>query len=271
MRNAVQRRNHKERSQLPGREKWGILEKHKDYSLRAADYNVKKRKLSILSQKARDRHPDEFAFGMLSAEKSKQGKHGQNSVENRLGHDTVRLLKTQDAGYLRTVGQKGRREVEELERVVRKSEVLDAVGSDIAEDEDGDRVSKGKQAVGKKIKFVSDEDQMEPATTTKTTTESQQPPPEQDLSSDSDTQSQPSQPPKKKFKRASPLSDLRAIRKRRKRLRDIQAAKLQALKVRQKEIMAAAEALEQQRAKMTKGVGGVNKNGVAFKQRERKR
>lgn len=29
MRNAVQRRNHKERGQLQGREKWGLLEKHK--------------------------------------------------------------------------------------------------------------------------------------------------------------------------------------------------------------------------------------------------
>lgn len=29
MRNAVQRRNHRERGQLEGREKWGILEKHK--------------------------------------------------------------------------------------------------------------------------------------------------------------------------------------------------------------------------------------------------
>jgi U3 small nucleolar RNA-associated protein 11 len=29
MRNAVQRRNHRERGQLQGREKWGILEKHK--------------------------------------------------------------------------------------------------------------------------------------------------------------------------------------------------------------------------------------------------
>jgi U3 small nucleolar RNA-associated protein 11 len=29
MRNAVQRRNHRERAQLKEREKWGILEKHK--------------------------------------------------------------------------------------------------------------------------------------------------------------------------------------------------------------------------------------------------
>jgi hypothetical protein len=29
MRNAVQRRQHRERGQLEGREKWGLLEKHK--------------------------------------------------------------------------------------------------------------------------------------------------------------------------------------------------------------------------------------------------
>ena len=32
MRNAVQRRQHRERGQLAGREKWGILEKHKVFS-----------------------------------------------------------------------------------------------------------------------------------------------------------------------------------------------------------------------------------------------
>lgn len=33
MRNAVQRRQHRERGQLEGREKWGLLEKHKVGSL----------------------------------------------------------------------------------------------------------------------------------------------------------------------------------------------------------------------------------------------
>lgn len=36
MRNAVQRRNHKERGQVQGREKWGLLEKHKVSSCRGA-------------------------------------------------------------------------------------------------------------------------------------------------------------------------------------------------------------------------------------------
>ena len=43
------------------------------------------------------------------------------------------------------------------------------------------------------------------------------------------------------------------------------------LKKRQKEILKVADQLELQRAKMTNTVGGVNKDGVKFKIRERKR
>src|SRR5271170_1794534 len=119
MRNAVTRRPHKERAQPASRAKWGILEKHKDYSLRAQDYNVKKRKLSQLAQKAQERNPDEFAFGMLSADTAKQGKHGQGGGgAERLSHDAVKLLKTQDGGYLRVVAGRGRREVERRGEVV---------------------------------------------------------------------------------------------------------------------------------------------------------
>ena len=40
MRNAVQRRQHRERGQLEGREKWGILEKHKVGSYSCLKYTV---------------------------------------------------------------------------------------------------------------------------------------------------------------------------------------------------------------------------------------
>ena len=46
---------------------------------------------------------------------------------------------------------------------------------------------------------------------------------------------------------------------------------MEVLKKRQKEILAAADALELQRAKMAGSLGGTNKNGVKFKIRERKK
>jgi hypothetical protein len=64
LRNSLHRRNHKERSQLSHRERFGILEKHKDYVLRARDYHSKQDRIQRLRQKAADRNKDEFYFGM---------------------------------------------------------------------------------------------------------------------------------------------------------------------------------------------------------------
>ena len=62
LRNAVQRRNHRERAQPEERAKWGLLEKRKDYKLRAADHKLKRRKINTLKQKASERNEDEFYF-----------------------------------------------------------------------------------------------------------------------------------------------------------------------------------------------------------------
>lgn len=64
LRNSLHRRNHKERGQLAHRSKLGILEKHKDYVLRAKDYHSKQDRLTRLKQKAADRNKDEFYFSM---------------------------------------------------------------------------------------------------------------------------------------------------------------------------------------------------------------
>ena len=64
LRNSMHRRNHKERSQLAHRAKFGILEKHKDYVLRARDYHSKKDRITRLRQKASERNKDEFYFAM---------------------------------------------------------------------------------------------------------------------------------------------------------------------------------------------------------------
>lgn len=270
MRNTVPRRPHKERSQPKAREKWGILEKHKDYSLRAADYNLKKKKLGQLSQKAKERNPDEFAFGMMSAEKGTAGKHGKGGSEALLSHDAVKLLKTQDSGYLRTVSNRGRREVQKLEEQVRLAEVM-------KED--------GTVKPGKKIVFVEEEiantSKKRKRSSKSLETEVLQDVPQpigaaQDSHNAIPLNDENAEPPGKKSP-AQRLKDITASkrllleRKRRRRLQELQSNKLGSLKKRQREILAAANELEAQRARMARTIGGVNKDGVKFKVRERKR
>ena len=211
---------------------------------------------------------------MLSADKSRQGKHGRNSTEHRLSHDTVKLLKTQDQGYLRTIGQKSRRELEDLEKEIKVAGILDskAAGNDVnVDDEDMDDVPSRSIKGGKKIIFVDTSEQEPMADSTQ---ENGNPTDGDDFveATDNLNPTEPSNHTPKQLKRTQQaLQNARLARKKRKRLNDIRAAKLQALKVRQKEIMTAADALEAQRARMHHSVGGVNKDGVKFKVRERKR
>lgn len=64
LRNSLHRRNHKERSQLSNRSKFGLLEKHKDYVKRARDYHSKQDRINRLKEKAAGRNKDEFYFAM---------------------------------------------------------------------------------------------------------------------------------------------------------------------------------------------------------------
>ncbi len=64
LRNSLHRRSHKERSQLSHRTRLGILEKHKDYVLRARDYHSKQDRINRLREKAATRNKDEFYFSM---------------------------------------------------------------------------------------------------------------------------------------------------------------------------------------------------------------
>ncbi|EPS41820.1 hypothetical protein H072_4232 [Dactylellina haptotyla CBS 200.50] len=163
MRNAVQRRNHKERSQISSRLRFGHLEKHRDYALRAQDYNSKKKRLKILKTKAAERNPDEFYFGMVNA----KTRDGGVFVKDRAGAgamemDAVRGLKTQDKGYLRVMGDVERRKRERLEEelvfvdVAGGMETL-GLGKKKVFDENGEVVKPEKQ---KKVvrNFDSDND-----------------------------------------------------------------------------------------------------------------
>ena len=97
MKNSAPRRAHRERSQPSARKKFGLLEKHKDYVERATDYKKKQKFLKTLKKKASEKNPDEFYFKMHSS-KVDNGLH--TKLVKSLDNDTVKLLKTQDLGYI---------------------------------------------------------------------------------------------------------------------------------------------------------------------------
>lgn len=102
LRNSLHRRNHKERSQLAHRSRFGVLEKHKDYVLRARDYHSKQDRITRLRQKAADRNKDEFYFGM-TRQNTKGGVHIQDRGNEALPVDVAKVLKSQDENYIRTM------------------------------------------------------------------------------------------------------------------------------------------------------------------------
>lgn len=195
MRNAIQRRPHRERAQPLERRRLGLLEKHKvcslpraghgsscqlltaprqDYSLRAADYGKKKAQLKSLRQKAADRNEDEFYFGMMSRKgpgsRITSGKGWDGTVQGDRGNkaldmETVRLLKTQDMGYVRTMRQVVSKEVVRLEEQValaRGLHLLDGDGDDSGDDyldsEDNEKQASrsARRKLPRKIVFMDD-------------------------------------------------------------------------------------------------------------------
>ncbi|KAI8149454.1 small-subunit processome [Fennellomyces sp. T-0311] len=112
MRNAVHRRNHKERGQVSGRERLGLLEKKKDYLLRAKDYHSKQNRLKALRNKALARNPDEFYFKMIST-KTKGGVHIQKRNE-ALPAEMIQLMKSQDKNYIKLQRDISKKKMEKL-------------------------------------------------------------------------------------------------------------------------------------------------------------
>ncbi|KAK0123001.1 hypothetical protein ONS96_010015 [Cadophora gregata f. sp. sojae] len=238
MRNAVQRRNHKERGQPEERQKWGLLEKHKDYSARARDFNDKKKKLKALKQKVLDKNPDEFYFGMMSRKgpattgKSRTGTINGDRGNEALNQEAVRLFKTQDLGYVRTMRNKALKEVDELERM-----------------------ALGIKGAGRKVIFVDDEDEQWQKVESA----------DQDLEHfDEDYEVEDSE---------SDDIEAKNFRKMQQKETDKLETRLNMARERLDVLTKTEQALELQRARMAKSptVGGVTKKGGKFKVRQRKR
>ncbi|KAH7155869.1 small-subunit processome [Dactylonectria estremocensis] len=260
MRNAVQRRPHRERAQPLERRRLGLLEKHKDYSLRAKDFNKKKAQLKALREKASERNEDEFYFGMLSRKgpgsRIMDGRRWTGTVEGDRGNkamdvDTVRLLKTQDLGYARTMKQVVAKEVAKLEEQVvltRGFDNLDEEDQQKDDDDDSefDFSAPLKPKAPRKIVFFDDEEQRE------------------ELRQDQVDQDEDEQP------EGSPAKE--GDDEREKSLRRLQR-QLEAARKKHKVLSDVESALEIQRAKMAKTAtsGGQTRKGKKIMVRTRKR
>ncbi|EHA54433.1 hypothetical protein MCOR27_008952 [Pyricularia oryzae] len=169
-----QKPTHKERAQPLERKHLGLLEKHKDYSLRAKDFNKKKAYLKTLRQKAAERNEDEFYHKMLSRTgpgsaltKGAKGRNFTGTVSGDRGNtsmdvDVVRILKTQDIAYVRTLRNTLAKDVRQCEERLAIAESFAGVPhEDVGGDEGGsgsdddERPTKRRKA--SKIKFFDDE------------------------------------------------------------------------------------------------------------------
>lgn len=160
--------------------------------------------------------------------------------------DTVRLLKTQDVGYVRTVRNTAAKEVKALEE---KIALIDATskGEEMDEDEDEDDGFTGR---GKKTVFVDGEEEMELRV--------QEAEWEVEAAEERDETLSPEE---------------KALRKLQRREREKLEHRLQVAREKLVTLTQAEQALELQRAGMAKTatMGGTNKFGVKFKVKDRKR
>jgi len=133
LRNSLHRRNHKERSQLAHRARFGILEKHKDYVLRAKDYHSKQDRIRTLQRKAAGRNKDEFYFGMVN-QRTNEGVHIQSRGNVAMPVDMVKVLKTQDENYVRTMRSSNAKKIDRIKSQL--STMADLVREDGGVDEE---------------------------------------------------------------------------------------------------------------------------------------
>jgi len=107
-------KTHRERGQVSGRKHLGLLEKRKDYILRAKNFHKKEETLKTLRKKAAEKNPDEFYFQMVSS-KTKDGVHIQPRDSTTYTKPQIDLMKTQDLNYLNLQKSKESNKIRKLQ------------------------------------------------------------------------------------------------------------------------------------------------------------
>lgn len=132
----VQKKQHKERSQVALRQKYGFLEKKKDYRLRAADYHKKQAALKALKEQAANYNPDEYYHAMTRRRTDDKGILLSEPEAELLSVDQVKLLKLQDVNYVRTMRlHEAKRIAAEKQQVMLQASGKHTVFVDLAEEQ----------------------------------------------------------------------------------------------------------------------------------------
>lgn len=209
---------------------------------------------------------------MLSS-RSKGGRKFSDRGNPILSQDAVKLLKTQDSGYLRTMLSKTRRAVEKIEQgfILREGLTPKVLGDPEDQDEAQHIVfvdsRQEQKAYTPRTAAASPSNDMRPPQNTcnrHTPDES-----EGELLNDIPQEIPRSRRAARREEEASKEDKL--LRRLHQREQNARRAKLEALKTRERDLVDAENELELQRAKMSNNVGGVTKAGVKWRPRERKR
>jgi len=120
-----QQRTHKERSQIESRQNLGILEKKKDYKLRAKDFQEKRNAIRLLRQKALNKNPDEFYFHMVNSN-LEDGVHTEEEKAVEISDSQRKLMRSQDLNYVK---MKHRMETKKIDKLQSNLHMTDHVSS----------------------------------------------------------------------------------------------------------------------------------------------
>lgn len=125
LRNAFKtQKTHRERHQPEDRKDLGLLEKKKDYKLRAQDYNKKKKVLQKLRVKALNKNPDEFHHHMINSQMV-EGVHREKNKDEQLTEAQIKLLQNRDLTYIVQKRTIERKKIEKLKSVLHMLDVED--------------------------------------------------------------------------------------------------------------------------------------------------
>ena len=239
-----------------------------------------------MRQTAADRNPDEFSFKMLSSRTDAAGVRLGDRGNRALSMDVVKLLKTQDMNYIRTMRQQVRKERERLEAELllvdhqRPRALGDmftvAGGSAPDKERAADAQKKPQHTVfvenrtqqgafcAEQWFSVDDKAGLEQAWNRPRRRQADS---SKSAEAPSSARHAPAEPPSRKQHQAQLLAHQESDQREAelKEAREKRAQRLETVLTRERELKVAERELELQRDRMNAAVGGVNKNGKRYK------